>query len=51
MTAAVEDPAQILIGLTATGAGTAAMQADWRAGTQRVDGRKFVATHESGSGL
>ena len=29
----VEDPAQILIGLTAMGAGTAAMQADWRDGT------------------
>jgi alcohol dehydrogenase len=29
----VEDSAQILIGLTAMGAGTAAMQADWRDGT------------------
>jgi alcohol dehydrogenase len=29
----VEDPAQILIGLTAVGAGTTAMQADWRDGT------------------
>lgn len=29
----VEDPAQILLGLTAMGAGTAAMQADWRDGT------------------
>jgi alcohol dehydrogenase len=29
----VEDPAQILIGLTAMGAGTAAMQVDWRDGT------------------
>jgi alcohol dehydrogenase len=29
----VEDPAQILIGLTTMGAGTAAMQADWRDGT------------------
>jgi alcohol dehydrogenase len=47
----VEDPAQILIGLTAMGAGTAAMQADWRNGTLAEFALAPVATVTPAEGL
>jgi alcohol dehydrogenase len=47
----VEDPAQILIGLTAFGAGSAAVQADWRDGSLAEYALAPVATITPADGL
>jgi alcohol dehydrogenase len=47
----VEDPAQILIGLTAFGAGSAAVQADWRDGVLAEFALAPIATITPAEGL